>query len=80
MLAGWQAANEAVVYGSAGEGSELAHSLALVVDPTQRLSTERTPSMDPGDELRCHAIIILKTFIIIDDLMLFKNGRHCRSS
>ena len=60
-----QAANEAVLYGSAGDGSELARSLAPVVNPAQRLSTERAPSMEQGDQLRCHAIII-------DDLMLFK--------
>ena len=60
-----QAANEAVLYGSSGDGSQLARSLAPVVEPAQRLSSTRAPAMGRGDTLRCHAIIM-------DDLMMFK--------
>ena len=60
-----QAANEAVLYGSAGDGSSLARSLVPMVDPAERLSTACAPDMQRGADLRCHSIII-------DDLMMFK--------
>ena len=60
-----QAANEAVLYGSAGDGSSLARSLVPLVDPAERLSAARAPDMQRGADLRCHSIII-------DDLMMFK--------
>ena len=47
-----QAANEAVLYGSAGDGSSLARSLVPLVDPAERLSAARAPDMQRGADLR----------------------------
>ena len=60
-----QAGNESVLYGSAGDGSELARELPPVLSPTERLSSQRTPELGSGANLQCHAIII-------DDLIKFK--------
>ena len=60
-----QAANEAVLYGSSGDGSAVARELAPMLEPTERLSALRAPNMQRGADLRCHSVII-------DDLMMFK--------
>ena len=60
-----QAAHEAVLYGSAGSGSELAHKLAPVVHPAARWSGVRVPDVESPEASAPHALVI-------DDLLLFR--------
>ncbi len=57
-----QGGHEAVLYGSAGDGSELAKGFSPVVDPSGRYSSQRVPD----------AAASVWHSMVIDDLLLFR--------
>ena len=60
-----QGAHEAVLYGSAGEGSSLAQTLEPVLDPAARWSSEHVPEPDSAAARAPHAVVV-------DDVLLFR--------
>ena len=60
-----QGAHEAVLYGSAGEGSSLARTLEPVLDPAARWSSEHVPEPGSAAARAPHAVVV-------DDVLLFR--------
>ena len=66
-----QGAHEAVLYGAAGDGSELAQQLEPVLDPAARWSSEHVPELDSVAARTPHAVVV-------DDVLLFRQVRKHR--
>ena len=60
-----QGAHEAILYGAAGEGSELAQRLEPVLNPAARWSSEHVPELDSPAARTPHAVVV-------DDVLLFR--------